>query len=235
MEEVMKKILLIAIFALTCATLAGCGNSTPAQESSTEISASATEASTNATSTPVESTEPTEKPTKPIFDVTQAYVNKPYSNDFALQRVDELQYIDEESLYHLFSDNESPEFYDGFFNKNDTFNVNMDTYNYDIDNEIYRQYCDTYQYSQIANRGAIRVIDSFVYNDSANNKMLYYCYYTITTWGEGETLDTLDYYRDVITLNTQDKTLNVQPRIAIKTGLQVPKEITGYHDFHGVI
>ncbi len=225
----MRKILLfLAVVVVGCTTLSACAKSTPATtEAQTDISTEI--------STAIPTTRTTEKPTNPIFDVTEAYVNKPYSSDFALQRVDELQYIDENSLYYLFSNNESPVFYDGFFYENDTFNVNMESYDYAIDVENFRKYCDTYQYSQFANRGAIRVIDSFVYEDTVNSKMIYYCYYTVTQWGEGETLDILDYYRDVITLNISDKSLTVQEKIAIKTRLQVPKEITGYHDFHGVI
>ncbi|MEE1155099.1 MAG: hypothetical protein UH241_08095 [Acutalibacteraceae bacterium] len=234
----MKRFLIFFSVAVICCTaFSGCADNS---SKTTEVASSEnnTEVVTTATNNPtsLSTTQSTEKPTEQIFDVTQAYTNKPYSNDFALQRIDQLQYIDDNSLYYLFSDNESPVFYDGFYYENDTFeNVNVESYEYDIDSETYRKYCDTYQYSQFANRGAIKVIDSFVYQDTSSNKMLYYCYYTVTQWGEGETLDTLDYYRDVITLDISTKSLTQSEKIAIKTQLQVPKSITGYHDFHGVI
>ena len=81
----------------------------------------------------------------------------------------------------------------------------------------------------------MRVVDSFVYDDVDNDKMIYYCYYTMTHWSEDETLDTMDYYRDVITVNKKDCSITLQEKVAMVTNLEVPKEITGDHDFHGVI
>lgn len=177
----------------------------------------------------------TEESTKSVFDVTVAYADKPYTNESVLERVSELQYIDEESLYHLCSIDESPIFYDGFFYENNTFNVTLDTYAYDMDNETVRKYFDTYEYSKFASIGALRIIDSFVYDDVSDEKMIYYCYYTMTHWSEDEALDTMDYYRDVITVNKKDCSITLQEKVGMVTNLEVPKEITGDHDFHGVI
>ncbi|MEE1281820.1 MAG: hypothetical protein UHK60_06160 [Acutalibacteraceae bacterium] len=227
----MKKIiysmvLLLYIISVLC--ISGC-------ESTAKITN--VEEATETTKQNQEETQPiaTEQETKTDFDVTAAYANKPYTNELALERIDELQYIDDESLYKLCSIDESPIFYDGFFYENNTFNVTLDTYEYDMDNEIVRKYFDTYEYSKFASIGALRVIDSFVYDDVDNNKMIYYCYYTTTRWSEDETLDTMDYYRDVITVNKKDCSITLQEKVAMVTNLEVPKEITGDHDFHGVI
>lgn len=238
----MRKILFVLLisYILCGAVISGCA--------SNEKALSSDITSGKASDTPAESTsvsentapsqailQPTEEPTKAIFDVTKAYTSKPYTNDFALERVDELQYIDDNSLCYLCSTEPSPIFYEGFYHENDTFkNVNMETYTYERDSETLRKYCDTYEYSILASAGALRVIDSFVYTDSSNDRMLYYCYYTITNWSEGESCDTLNYYRDVITVN-KDNTIDVQNRIAIRKDLEIPKEITGDHDFHNVI
>ena len=104
-----------------------------------------------------------------------------------------------------------------------------------MENETVRKYFDTYEYSKFASIGALRVIDSFVYDDVNGDKMIYYCYYTMTRWSEDESLDTMDYYRDVITVNKKDCSIALQERVAMVTNLEVPKEITGDHDFHGVI
>lgn len=178
---------------------------------------------------------PTQEPTNAVFDVTQAYANKPYTDEFALKRVDDLQYLNDVSLYNLRSDKESPEFYNGFFYEKSDFNVTMDTYNYAMDNETIRKYFDKYEYSKYASIGALKVIDSFVYNDIQNDVSIYYCYYTFTHWGEGEALDTLDYYRDVITVDHKTKEISGPEKVAIVTGFEMPKSVTGYHDFHGVI
>lgn len=192
---------------------------------------------TEATKQNQEETQPiaTEQATKADFDVTAAYANKPYTNELALERIDELQYIDDESLYKLCSIDESPIFYNGFFYENNIFNVTLDKYEYDTNNETIRKYFDTYEYSKFASIGALRVVDSFVYDDVDNYKMIYYCYYTMTHWSEDETLDTMDYYRDVITVNKKDCSITLQEKVAMVTNLEVPKEITGDHDFHGVI
>lgn len=81
----------------------------------------------------------------------------------------------------------------------------------------------------------LRVIDSFVYDDISGNKLIYYCYYTMTHWSENEALDTLDYYRDVITIDKSELSITLQEKIAMVTNTEIPKEITGNHDFHGVI
>lgn len=225
----MKKIIYAIVFiTISVLCISGCDITV---KTNTDIEA------TEATKQTQEPTQPiaTEQATKADFDVTAAYANKPYTNELALERVDELQYIDDESLYKLCSIDESPIFYDGFFYENNIFNVTLDTYEYDMDNETVRKYFDTYEYSKFASIGALRVIDSFVYDDADSNKMIYYCYYTTTRWSEDESLDTMDYYRDVITVNKKDCSIALQERVAMVTNLEVPKEITGDHDFHGVI
>lgn len=231
----MKKIFSIIILACMLAISASSCNSvvsdtTPSATTTTQAQqAEPTQSSTQ----PTELT--TEEATETLFDVTEAYSQKPYTNEFALERVEELQYINESSLYHLCSIDESPIFYDGFFYENNTFNVTLDTYSYDMDNETVRKYFDTYEYSKFASMGALRVVDSFVYDDVNGDKMIYYCYYTVTHWSEDESLDTMDYYRDVITVNKSDCSINLQEKVAMVTNLEVPKEITGDHDFHNII
>lgn len=221
----MKKII-FAILLLLC--ISGCDISV---KTNTNVEATETTKQTQEVTQPIA----TEPATKALFDVTSAYANKPYTNELAFERISELQYIDDESLYHLCSIDESPIFYDGFFYENNIFNVTLDTYAYDMDNETVRKYFDTYEYSKFASIGALRVIDSFVYDDVNSDKMLYYCYYTMTHWSENETLDTMDYFRDVITVNKKDCSITLQERVAMVTNLEVPKEITGDHDFYGVI
>lgn len=243
----MKRILTLIITAvILCTVVTGCSDSsssTSASENSSvdnpqsEQSESSQQniSSSNDENSDITQNVPTEEPTQAIFDVTKAYKNKPYTDDFAISRVSELQYIDDNSLCYLSSSEPSPIFYEGFFYENNTFNVNMEKYGYDLDNETVRKYFDTYEYNKFASAGALRIIDSFVYNDIDNNRMLYYCYYTVTHWSENEELDTMDYYRDLITVNKKDNSIKVQEKIAIKTGLGIPKEISGEHDFHNVI
>ena len=227
MKKGLSIILSVSMLGITFCT-SGCNN-TVQNTDATATSSVATESTTESTQNNQTDTE------KIIFDVTTAYTNKPYTNEFALDRVSELQYLDEESLYQLCSIDESPIFYDGFFYEDNTFNVVLDTYAYDMDNETVRKYFDTYEYSKFASIGALRVIDSFVYDDVSGNKLIYYCYYTITHWSEDETLDTMDYYRDVITIDKNNSSITLQEKVAMVTNLEVPKEITGDHDFHGVI
>ncbi len=188
-----------------------------------------------ATQEPISTQPPTEEPTKEPFDVTKAYANKPYTDEFALQRIDEMQYIDDYSLYFLSSSEPSPIFYEGFYRERGKFNVNLQNYDYDLDNETVRQYFDVYEYSKLASAGAVKILDSFACHDKSTDRVLYYCYYTITHWSENEKNDTVDYYRDVMTVNIKDKTISTQEKIAIRTALEVPKEISGEHDFHNVI
>lgn len=223
----MKKILLTVLtVALAVSVLSGCNDSSE--------KTSATQDSTKSSS--ASAANPTQEATQGEFDVTAAYANKPYSNDFALERVEQLQYLDDSSLYKLCSLEPSPVFYDGFYRDGGSFDVNIEgKYSYDKDSETVRKYCDTYEYSRLANTGAVKVIDSFVYNDSTTNRILYYCFYTVTHWSEkDDKCDTLDYYRDVITIN-KDNTISVDSKIAMKTSLEIPKEITGNHDFYNVI
>lgn len=232
----MKKSFILICFLVLVFTTSCSGNVTTDNVSSTQISENATfknEQSTIQGNPKIET--PSVEPTEAIFDVTQAYANKPYTDEFVLQRVDDLQYINLPSMYNLHSDKETPIFYDGFFHEKGKFNVTLDKYNYEMDNETIRKYFDTYEYSKYASVGALRVIDSFVYNDIDNNRSIYYCYYTVTHWGEGEDLDTLDYYRDVFNVDHKTKEISEPEKVEIVIGLKIPKEITGYHDFHGVI
>ncbi len=229
----MKKIITtILCCSLLCfsVTISGC-NTENVSDTDTTNATQATNSTTQATQIQSE----TQPATEAVFDITSAYANKPYTNDFALERVSELQYLSNDSLYQVCSIDESPIFYDGFFYENNTFNVTLDTYSYDMDNETVRKYFDTYEYSKFASMGALRVVDSFVYDDESNNKLLYYCYYTLTHWSEDETLDTMDYYRDVITVDKSTGSISIKEKIAIVTNLDIPKEITGNHDFHNVI
>lgn len=235
----MKKIFSIIMLSCVLALCASSCNSDVSTDSTTSSADTATEVSQteqNQDEIQAQSTEQaTEEATEAIFDVTEAYSQKPYTNEFALQRVEELQYMNEASLYNLCSIDESPIFYDGFFYENNTFNVTLEKYSYDMDSETVRKYFDTYEYSKFASVGALRVVDSFVYDDASGNKFIYYCFYTTTHWSEDETLDTMDYYRDVITVDKNDSSINTQEKIAMVTNLEIPKEITGDHDFHGVI
>lgn len=234
---IMKKYLsLMCLVLLICLVGAGCASAETNQDSGIS-SQNASENSEIVTEKQVEATQPvaTESQIDSIFDVTSAYKYKPYTDAFAIERVDELQYIDENSLHYLCSSEPTPIFYDGFFYEESDFDVNIEKYNYNMDNETVRKYFDTYQYSKFANVGAVRVIDSFVYNDSSNNRLLYYCYYTVTHWSENESLDTLDYYRDLFTVDKNDNTISYQEKIPIKTSVEVPKEISGEHDFHNII
>lgn len=233
--NVKKCLLSIFITILTCSVTVGCSNieSKQSEKSSSE--------DTTATIVDIEqetvATQPiaTESTISTIFDVTDAYKYKPYTDSFAINRIDELQYIDDNSLYYLCSSEPTPIFYDGFFHEKSDFDVNLEKYNYDIDNETIRKYFDVYEYSKFANVGAVRVIDSFVYNDVDNDRMLYYCYYTVTHWSEDENLDTLDYYRDLFTVNKKDNLINSQEEIPIRLSVQIPKEISGEHNFHNII
>lgn len=233
--NVKKCFLSIFVTILTCSVTVGCNNI-----ESKQIEKSSSE-NTTATIVDVEqetvATQPvaTESNTNTIFDVTTAYKYKPYTDDFAINRVDELQYIDDNSLCYLCSSEPTPIFYDDFFHEKSDFDVNLEKYNYDIDNETIRKYFDTYEYSKFANVGAVRVIDSFVYNDVDNDKMLYYCYYTATHWSEDENLDILDYYRDLFTVNKKDNLISSQEEIPIRLSVQIPKEISGEHNFHNII
>ena len=234
----LKKISLLLTAVLLICSMSACKKTenTPnaansaTQEHQTDVSDSKSEYTQEETTQT-----PTEEPTKEPFDVTKAYVNKPYSNEFALQRINEMQYIDDYSLYFLSSSDPTPVFYEHFYRERGQFNVTMNTYAYDMDNETVRKYFDAYEYSKLASAGAIKVLDSFAYTDSNTNRILYYCYYTVTHWGENDTNDTVDYYRDLITVNTKDKSITVQEKIAIRTALEIPKEISGSHDFHNVI
>ncbi len=221
----MKRILSMILVSMSVAMImSGCNNSTDDTQN------------TSATEVATQKQEVTTEPvTEAEFDVNAAFANKPYSNDFALERVDQLQTISDEALYNLCSIDESPIFYDGFFYENNSFNVVLDVYNYEMDNETICKYFDTYEYSKFASIGALRVVDSFVHEDAGSGKFFYYCYYTTTRWSEDESLDTMDFYRDVITINKADKSIELTERVAIRTQLEVPKEITGDHDFHGVI
>lgn len=229
----MKRIIsIILCCSMLCsgATLSGCN--------AENVSGADTTDATQTTNTPTQATEiqiETQPATETVFDIKSAYANKPYTNDFALEMVDKLQYLSDDTLYQLCSIDESPIFYDGFFYENNAFNVTLDNYSYDMDNENVRKYFDTYEYSKFASMGALRVVDSFAYDDKASNKLLYYCYYTITKWSENEELDTMDYYRDVITVDKSTGAISVKEKIAIVTELDIPKEITGDHNFHNVI
>lgn len=229
----MKRIIsIILCCGMLClgATLAGCN--------AENISGADTTNATQTTNPPTQATEiqtETQPATEAVFDITSAYANKPYTNAFALEMVDKLQYLSNDTLYQLCSIDESPIFYEDFFYENNAFNVTLDTYSYDMDNETVRKYFDTYEYSKFASMGALRVVDSFVYDDEASNKLLYYCYYTLTHWSESEELDTMDYYRDVITVDKSNGAISIKEKIAIATELKIPKEITGEHDFHNVI
>ena len=226
----MKRILSMIFLSMFIAvSMSGCNESDNNTQGTNATNA------TEATTTQKQQQVATQPATEAKFDVNAAFANKPYSNDFALERVDQLQTISDEALYSLCSIDESPIFYDGFFYENNSFNVVLDVYNYEMDNETIRKYFDTYEYSKFASIGALRVVDSFVHEDTASDKFFYYCYYTTTRWSEDESLDTLDFYRDVFTVNKADKSIDLTERVAIRTQLEVPKEITGDHDFHGVI
>ena len=242
MKKVIKKLSLLLIFTLIIGSMTACekedtmpDNTASAQE---QTNSQNTENSENTQKNPYEniSTQPpTEEPTKEPFDVTKAYANKPYTDEFAVQRVEELQYIDDYSLYYLSSSEPSPIFYEGFYKERGKYNVNLQQYDYDMDNETVRQYFDVYEYSKLASAGAVKILDSFACKDKSTDRILYYCYYTITHWSENEKNDTIDYYRDVMTVSIKDKSISAQEKIAIRTALEIPKEISGEHDFHNVI
>ena len=238
----MKKKIAVAIISVFLSlSVFGCGNSKKVSSSS---SGSGENSSQNTVSQTVESSSDESQATQAasenvtenkLFDVTEAYKNKPYTDEFALERINELQYINDYSLCRLGSSEPSPIFYESFYKEKGKFNIDMQTYSYNSDNESVRKYFDNYEYSKLASAGAIRVIDSFAYNDEPSGRILYYCYYTVTHWSENESDDTLDYYRDLITVNKKDNSITMQGNIAIRTGLEIPKEVSGTHDFHNVI
>ncbi len=238
----IRKTALLLTIALIICGMTACGkgenvssdNTTPTQEQQTDTENHLTTEQENPSES-VATQPPTEEPTKEPFDVTKAYANKPYSDEFAMQRVNELQYIDDYSLYFLSSSEPSPIFYEGFYRERGKFNVNLQQYDYELDNETVRKYFDVYEYSKLASAGAIRILDTFACKDNATDRILYYSYYTITHWSENEKKDTVDYYRDLMTVNVKDRSINVQEKIAIRTALEIPKEISGEHDFHNVI
>ncbi len=236
----IKKISLLLTVMLLIGSMSACKkgdtnpNATPSQVQEQQTDSQKTSSDT-ATQEPTPTQPPTEEPTKEPFDVTKAYANKPYTDEFALQRIDEMQYIDDYSLYFLSSSEPSPIFYEGFYRERGKFNVNLQNYDYDLDNETVRQYFDVYEYSKLASAGAVKILDSFACHDKSTDRVLYYCYYTITHWSENEKNDTVDYYRDVMTVSIKDKTISAQEKIAIRTALEIPKEISGEHDFHNVI
>ncbi|MBQ2444657.1 MAG: hypothetical protein II501_05210 [Clostridia bacterium] len=238
----MKKKIAVAIISVFLSlSVFGCGNGKKVSSSSsgsgenssqTTVSQTVESSSDESQATQAASENVTENK---LFDVTEAYKNKPYTDEFALERINELQYINDYSLCRLGSSEPSPIFYESFYKEKGNFNIDMQTYSYNSDNESVRKYFDNYEYSKLASAGAIRVIDSFAYNDEPSGRILYYCYYTVTHWSENESDDTLDYYRDLITVNKKDNSITMQGNIAIRTGLEIPKEVSGTHDFHNVI
>lgn len=239
----MEKKIAIALLIVTLSlSVFGCGNGkkvsssgdSGTSENSSQTSASQITESSSDVSQPTQ-TASENIPENKLIDITEAYKNKPYTDEFALERIDELQYINDYSLCRLGSSEPSPMFYESFYKEKGNFDIDMQTYNHNLDNESVRKYFDNYEYSKLASAGAIRVIDSFAYNDEQSGRILYYCYYTITHWSENESNDTLDYYRDLITVNKSDNSITLQGKIAIRTGLEIPKEISGTHDFHNVI
>ena len=238
----MKKKIAVAIISVFLSlSVFGCGNGKKVSSSSsgsgenssqTTVSQTVESSSDESQATQAASENVTENK---LFDVTEAYKNKPYTDEFALERINELQYINDYSLCRLGSSEPSPIFYESFYKEKGYFNIDMQTYSYNSDNESVRKYFDNYEYSKLASAGAIRVIDSFAYNDEPSGRILYYCYYTVTHWSENESDDTLDYYRDLITVNKKDNSITMQGNIAIRTGLEIPKEVSGTHDFHNVI
>lgn len=242
----MKKKIAVALLSVILSlSVFGCGNgkkvsssgSSATDDTSIQNGASqgsqTTPQSSDVTSSAQAASESTSQ--NKLIDITEAYKNKPYTDEFALERINELQYINDYSLCRLGSSEPSPIFYESFYKEKGNFNIDMQTYTHNHDNESVRKYFDNYEYSKLASAGAIRVIDSFAYNDEQSGRILYYCYYTVTHWSENENNDTLDYYRDLITVNKSDNSITLQGKIAIRTGVEIPKEISGTHDFHNVI
>lgn len=237
-----KKLAIVLVSVVVSLSVFGCGKgqnvsssgSSVSSENSSQTSAAQITQSASDVSSPTQSASEN-IPENKLIDITEAYKNKPYTDEFALERIDELQYINDYSLCRLGSSEPSPIFYESFYKEKGDFNIDMQTYTHNTDNESVRKYFDNYEYSKLASAGAVRVIDSFAYNDEQSGRILYYCYYTVTHWSENESNDTLDYYRDLITVNKSDNSITLQGKIAIRTGLEIPKEILGTHDFHNVI
>lgn len=166
-------------------------------------------------------------------DITKEYSQKPYSNDFAHQRKEQLDKLNDLTICHISSDKSIAQFYDGFFSEKGRFNVEFENYNYDLNIETVKNYFDTWEYSRFANWGTTKVIDTFVLE--SDDKLIYYCYYISTVLGDNGSTDVDSYYYDEAEVNKETHEINIRQNIVIKKDIIVPLEISGINDFSDVI
>lgn len=210
----MKKLICLMLLMIILVLVAGCGEDDKVQSSATE----ATVASI---------------PEDEYVDITKEYSKKPYSNDFALKRKEQLDQLNDLTICHISSDESIAQFYDGFFNEKGRFNVEFDNYNFDLNSETVKNYFDTWEYSRFANWGTTKVIDTFVLE--SDDKLTYYCYYISTVLGDNGSSNVDSYYYDEAEVNKETHAINIQQDIVIKKDIIVPLEISGVNDFSDVI
>ncbi|GHU83466.1 hypothetical protein AGMMS50284_7070 [Clostridia bacterium] len=170
-----------------------------------------------------------------VFDFTQSYKDKPYSNDYAIERKSELDGLNNATLFSISASKELPQFYRSFFIKPKVYNVSLEKYDYNLAAETINEYFDTWEYSRFVNWGETKVIDTFVIDDTQSNSYLYYCYYTATILGDGNSTNVVTYYRDTASINKKTLEITIVQSESIKESVSVPKEISGDNDFTNVI
>lgn len=168
-----------------------------------------------------------------IFDISAAYANKPYTNEFAQERKSVLDGLNDITIFDISSNGDTPQFYSGFFNQGGKYNVTFENYAYDLNAETVKEYFDTWEYSRFANWGATKIIDSFVVEDDASFN--YLCYYTVTILGDNGDNDVVSYCRDTAKIDKNSKSISIEQDYKIKENLEVPKEISGENNFSDVI
>lgn len=209
----MKKLICLLFCLILSLCLFGCN-----EQNNTESVAAPTEAS--------EAKEEYE-------DITKDYAQKPYSNEFAVQRKEKLDKLNDLTICCISSDKGINQFYDGFFNEKGRFNVEFNSYNYNLDSETVKKYFDTWEYSRFANWGTTKIIDTFVIENDDNFN--YYSYYISTVLGDNGESNVVSYYYDKAEVNKENHNINIEQDNVIKKDIVVPVEISGTNDFSDVI
>ena len=117
----MKKKIAVALLSVILSlSVFGCGNGKKVSSSGSSATADSsiqngasqgsqtTPRSSDVTSSAQAASESTSQ--NKLIDITEAYKNKPYTDEFALERINELQYINDYSLCRLGSSEPSPIF-----------------------------------------------------------------------------------------------------------------------------
>lgn len=176
------------------------------------------------------------KPTEPqVLDVTLAYKHIPYSDTFAQARKEELDSLNDLTLFNISSSKTLPQFYKGFYQDIGKYNVTLDQYAYDLTFEDIKGYFDTWERSRFINWSTTKVIDTFVVEDKENDLYVYYCYYTATLLGDNGSNNLVTYYRDAASVDKQTLKITAVQDYVLKENLTVPKSISGENDFSDVI